>query len=235
MSLTLHYFTLSEPSNLILALLKHFNIEAEKKLVNLATGEQRQEEYLKNVNPFGKVPAITEGDFWLNESISICRYLIQSRASSTDFYPYDDIRKLAKVNSLIDHDLMTYRHNIDTLVMMVAVGPVFLGWPLPTAEQHEKYKEDAAKSYESLKFVLDLNGGPYLAGEHLTLADFTHYFTTIGAIYLAEDTTIEKYPEVHAWFKRIEEIDSVAEIMKEYKENSTVITDGLHKLQNEKS
>ena len=207
----------------------------EKKLVDLATGEHKQEDYIKNVNPFGKVPAITDGDFRLNESISICRYLLQAKTNCSEFYPFNDAKKVAKINALIDHDVMTYRHNIDTLVMMVIVGPVYLGWPLPTSEQIEKYRQDASKSFESLKFVLDLNGGPYLAGENLTLADFTHYFTTIGAVYLAEDTTIQNHPEVYQWFKKVEESESVSDIVKAYKENATGIIEALHKLQIEQS
>lgn len=54
--------------------LEELGIPYEFVLLDMATGEHRQAEYLK-INPFGKVPAIVDGDFSLFESGAILLYL----------------------------------------------------------------------------------------------------------------------------------------------------------------
>lgn len=56
--------------------LEELGIPYEFVLLNMATGEHLQTEYLK-INPFGKVPAIVDGDFRLFESGAILLYLNQ--------------------------------------------------------------------------------------------------------------------------------------------------------------
>ena len=107
MSLTLYYHPASPPSNMVIAVLQHLNIEYEKKVIKLEEGEHKLEDYLK-INPYGQVPTITDGDFCLNESIAIWRYLVQSKAESCDFYPFADAKKVAKINALLDHLLCAY-------------------------------------------------------------------------------------------------------------------------------
>ena len=192
------------------------------KVVDLSKGEHKTDEYLK-VNPFGQIPAIKEGEFNLNESISISRYLLQSRGSSSDFYPYEDAQKLAKINALIDHDTMTFRSKISPLVYKKVITPLFLKTPFPTAEECEQLETDSHPSFESLKFILSLSGGPYLFGENLTLADLTHYFVLMGPVYLADDTTITKFPEVQEWFQKVEQDPSVAETLESYKKTCEAI------------
>ena len=186
------------------------------KIVDLSKGEHKTESFLK-VNPRGQIPALSDGEFNLNESISISRYLIQSRASSTDFYPYEDAKKVAKINALIDHDTMTFRSKISPLVYKTVIMPLFYKSPFPTAEELEKLQTESHASFESLNNLLTTSGGPYLFGESLTLADLTHYFVLVGPVYFADDTTIEKFPEVHEWFKKVGEEPSVAETTENYK------------------
>ncbi|NJR66062.1 MAG: glutathione S-transferase family protein [Leptolyngbyaceae cyanobacterium CRU_2_3] len=54
--------------------LEELGLPYEFALLEMQTGEHRQPAYL-DINPFGKVPAITEGDFKLWESGAILLYL----------------------------------------------------------------------------------------------------------------------------------------------------------------
>jgi glutathione S-transferase len=56
--------------------LEELDIPYEFVMLDMQAGEHRQSEYL-NINPFGKVPAIVDGDFQLWESGAILLYLCQ--------------------------------------------------------------------------------------------------------------------------------------------------------------
>mmetsp|Transcript_29827 Transcript_29827/g.27311 ORF Transcript_29827/g.27311 Transcript_29827/m.27311 type:complete len:123 (+) Transcript_29827:61-429(+) len=79
-------------------LIKHFKLPHEEYQVNLSTGEQNQEAFLK-INPFGKVPTITDGDFITFESNTVIRYIANQYNKDIPeyFYPQD-----AKARSHVD-------------------------------------------------------------------------------------------------------------------------------------
>lgn len=54
--------------------LQELGLPFEVKRVSVMKGENRSPEYLA-VNPFGKLPALTDGDLTLFESAAICTYL----------------------------------------------------------------------------------------------------------------------------------------------------------------
>jgi glutathione S-transferase len=56
--------------------LEELGVTYEFILLDMSTGEHHQPDFLK-INPFGKVPAITDGDFALFESGAILLYLCQ--------------------------------------------------------------------------------------------------------------------------------------------------------------
>ncbi len=49
-------------------------IPYEHILIDIAKGDQKSEAY-KKLQPFGKVPALEDGDFLIFESRAICKYL----------------------------------------------------------------------------------------------------------------------------------------------------------------
>lgn len=62
--------------------LEELNVPYERVMLDLAAGEHRQDAYLA-INPFGKVPAIVDGDFQLWESGAILIYLAEKYAGIT--------------------------------------------------------------------------------------------------------------------------------------------------------
>lgn len=54
--------------------LQELGLPFEAKKVSVTKGENRAPEFLA-INPFGKLPALTDGDFTLFESAAICTYL----------------------------------------------------------------------------------------------------------------------------------------------------------------
>lgn len=71
----------------VAAALHQAKVDYEFKFVNVFTGEHKQEEFLK-INPFGQVPAFTDGNFSLAESGAILRYVCD-KYDLGDWYPQD--------------------------------------------------------------------------------------------------------------------------------------------------
>lgn len=97
--LTLYFAKASPPARACLLLARHLKLDIEVKHVNLASGEQHSEEYLK-LNPLKKVPVLVDDDFVLSESRAILVYLINTRQAGSDLYPTDP-----KTRALIDQRL----------------------------------------------------------------------------------------------------------------------------------
>lgn len=65
---------ISQPSRMVSYIMEKLKIEHEYHHT-LFLKDTRSQEYIKNVNRFGQVPCIHDGDLHLAESGSIARYL----------------------------------------------------------------------------------------------------------------------------------------------------------------
>lgn len=65
------------------------------------SGEHKTSNYINNVHPFGKVPAINDNGFKLIESIAILRYLARKYDVPDHWYP-KDIEKQARVDEFLE-------------------------------------------------------------------------------------------------------------------------------------
>lgn len=78
---------------------QYSKIFAQIKIINLATGDHKTDEYAK-INPERKVPAVDDDGFMLNESRAIIGYLVDSKSPDNSLYPID-----AKLRYVIDKRL----------------------------------------------------------------------------------------------------------------------------------
>jgi len=85
--LTVYSTPVSANGRKVLALIHHLDIPAEVQLVDVYQGQGQTADY-RALNPFGKVPTLTDGDFVLLESNAILIYLAEvhgaCRLSSSD-------------------------------------------------------------------------------------------------------------------------------------------------------
>lgn len=72
------------------------------------SGEHKTPEYIQNIHPFGKVPAIDDDGFKMIESIAILRYLARKYKVPDHWYP-EDIEKQAKVDEFLEWQHMFHR------------------------------------------------------------------------------------------------------------------------------
>ena len=82
----LYDFPLSGHAHRVRLMLSLLGLDYELMPVDLASGEQKTDEFLQ-LNPFGAVPVLVDGDVVLRESTAILVYL--ARAYAPEWYPSD--------------------------------------------------------------------------------------------------------------------------------------------------
>lgn len=188
--LTLYSNPLSSPANKIRFLLHYLAIPYELKIVNIGAGEQRQSDFLK-INPYGKVPAIDDNGFRLAESNAILRYLADKHLSSV--YP-KNLEERAVVEQWLDFaanhiSLATSKIMFNTYIYRLITG----------ATKDERSLQDGRLWLENYLPMLErqLTKHAYIAGSHLTIADFS----LLAALDVAEliDINLTAYPHLKTW------------------------------------
>ena len=95
----IHVNPASTPALSVMFAANACGIEHEVMMVDLGAQAHRTPEYLK-INPVGKVPALSDGDFHLFESGAILRYL--ARKSKSELYPVE-YQARARVDQWVDY------------------------------------------------------------------------------------------------------------------------------------
>ncbi|MEN8500112.1 glutathione S-transferase family protein [Paraburkholderia sp. DD10] len=156
--------------------------------LNMRAGDNRRPEYLQ-LNPFGQVPTIEDGDTVLFDSNAILVYLAK-RYGDPSWLP-DDALGAAAVQRWLS-----------LAAGQIAYGPcaarlvTVFGAPLDL--------ETAQKIAVKLFDVLDaeLAGKRFAAGDNVTIADIAAY--TYIAHAPEGGISLEPYPNLRGWLSRIE-------------------------------
>ncbi|MGB6230089.1 MAG: glutathione S-transferase family protein [Litorimonas sp.] len=159
----LYYHPLSNPSLFPLFVAEATGLKYERKMVDLQTQEQKSDDYLQ-VNPFGRVPAMVDGDLAIGESSAIGRYL--ARKTDSEVYS-SDIREAALIDQWMEFVVHHIRLNTGRIFFNRFVAPM-------TGQEPDETSLDLGirllgESLPHLEVALDGDG--YLHGDRLTLAD----------------------------------------------------------------
>ena len=173
----------------------------EYEFVNLGEREQRRKQFLQ-MNPVGKVPVLEHDGEYLFESGAICRYV--ANVLDSPLYPADKLAR-ARVDQWMDFFTCHLGRWFTNLFYENVIKPKFnLGGP----------DEDSVA--EALKFahqqlgMLDelLATTDWLANDAMSIADLFAY--AYVEQYRAIDFSMDDYPNVIAWFNRLDALDCVA-------------------------
>jgi glutathione S-transferase len=188
--LKLYDFLLSGNCYKVRLLLSLLGLEYESIAVNLKAGEHKQPPFLE-LNPFGQVPALTDGAVVLRDSQAILVYIAR-RYGGTDWLP-EDAAGLGNVMQW----LSTASKEIANTVATVRLHYLF-GKTIDLANLEKQ-------SYALLE-VIDhhLATRQWLASDRPTIADIA-CFPYIG---LAADgkLSLDAYPHIVAWVDRIKQL-----------------------------
>mmetsp|Transcript_2402 Transcript_2402/g.3512 ORF Transcript_2402/g.3512 Transcript_2402/m.3512 type:complete len:227 (-) Transcript_2402:29-709(-) len=160
---TLYGVDLSQPvrsCKLLFSLNKDFKYTY--KVVDLMKGEQKTDEYKKNVNPAGKVPALVHGDFKLSEGAAILGYLGEQKEFA-QYYGDFDVQQRAKVNQ--------WMHWMHTTLRMKGSAGIFQK-AFFQGKKADELKDEIEAFNQVLQFLDDnLAQNKFVIGDKLTIGD----------------------------------------------------------------
>lgn len=195
---------MSPPANQVRLTASAAGVAHDYVHVDLTKGEQRTPEY-RAINPYGKVPALVDGDLRLAESCAISRYLAAKVKS--DLYP-DDIGQ----RGLIDQWMDFAAHHIRTNMAKILFNKIFA--PMMGMPADEKSIKDGLDALEvNLPFVDEqLARSRHLAQGRVTLADIAMIaamepFETIG-VSLDGFQNVARWREslmAEPWYRNVHE------------------------------
>nr|CAH7719722.1 unnamed protein product [Callosobruchus chinensis] len=191
MTLTLYYIEASPPVRSTLMAIKALGLEVKLKRIDLPGGEHLKPEYVK-INPLHTVPTLADGDFIVWDSHAINCYLVDKYAKDDSLYP-KDLQKRATVNQRLYFDCGVLWNN-----GLTVLGAILRQGAKSVSKENE---EKALNGYTSLEALLEKS--PYLAGNNVTIADFSAV-TTITSTALLVPISAEKFPKIAAWLKKME-------------------------------
>ncbi|EDV22076.1 Glutathione S-transferase theta-1 [Trichoplax sp. H2] len=188
----------SQPCRAVQIFMKANNIPFNYHFIDLPKGEQSTEAFLK-INPFGKVPAIKDGDFCLAEGIAIVQYLAAKYSTPEHWYPKDTATR-ARVNEYLCWHHSNTRGGAGGVFYNVAIIAKVRQQPRNEAAIKEaKEKLTSALNMFENYFVKDRS---YIGGSEICIGDIFAACEFSQLDHLGIDIG-KKRPNVKAWRERV--------------------------------
>ena len=149
-------------------------------------------------SPFGKIPAIRDGDYTLADSSAICAYL-DAKHPAPALLPADPQARGRAVWFDEFADTMLFPAGGKILFNRL-VGPKFMGVPGDEALAQQGEAE-LLPLYAYLETVAPATG--WLAGADFTLGDIAVASIIRSLMYVDAQPTADMYPALAAWYKRV--------------------------------
>ena len=177
------------------ALASYLKMPLEFEFVDLTKGAQYAPAYLA-LNPTGRTPTLVDGDFTLWESCAIMQYLASK--SPTTMWP-NDARSRADITRWQCWELAHWGAQACGPLTFENLVKKFVNLGAPDATAVAKATEAFNKEAKMLDTHLAKH--KYLAGDTLTLADFT----VAAPLFHAQGAgmPVGPYANVRSWFERV--------------------------------
>ena len=145
----------------IIWLLEELGLDYEVKVL---TGDTKSAPAFLKISPFGKVPAIEDGDLVLTESVAIVQYIL-SEYGKGRLHPPVDSKDYAKFLQWLNFGEATLMQPIAEVI----VNKLFR----PEEHQHQFSIDNGTKNFSDMARVIDgvLANSDYIVGDAFTAAD----------------------------------------------------------------
>jgi len=193
----LYSFPLSGHAHRVHLMLSLLNVEHETIEVNLAEGEQGSEGFLK-LNPFHHVPVLEDDDLVIRDSNAIVAYL--ARKYDEQWYP-TDAKSTAKIQewlAVATKEIVAGPAN----ARLVNVFGADMDSEALIANSHELFAIIEAH----------LSKHSWFANDEKSIADVAMY--TYIAHAPEGGVSLEAYPNIRVWLKRVEALDGFVAMQK---------------------
>ncbi|MBA3667920.1 MAG: glutathione S-transferase family protein [Sphingomonas sp.] len=191
--LILHEYPASGNCYKIRLVAAHLGLPLERTSYDIMKGETRTAEFLRDVNPNGRIPVLQDGARLLAESNAACFYL----ADGSELVP-DDRFERADMLHWMFWEQYNHEPNIATLRLWMR----FVGLDALSEAQRMQIKNKREAGLAALGLMDDhLEKHRFLAAGRFTVADICLFAYT----HLADeaDFDLEAYPAIVAWMERI--------------------------------
>jgi glutathione S-transferase len=187
----LYDFHLSGNAHKVRNMLSILGIAYDRIQVDLLAGEQRRADYLE-MNPFGKVPLLIDGDDVVRDSSAILVYLGRKYGRG-GWLPVDALgeARVAEWLATATSDVAEGPGRARLIQIFGASGDL---------ENARQRAHDVLGIFER-----HLASRPFLACEVATIADIANY--TYLALAPDGGVELDDYPSVRRWFDRLQKID----------------------------
>lgn len=188
MKLVLYGTQVSSPVRAVLLTLRALELEHEFREIDLTEGDQLKSDYVSK-NPQHTVPMLQDGDAYIWESHAIMGYLVHKYAKDDALYPREPLKR-----AVVDQML-----HFETGVLYVRFREL---------KDHffkEKVAEIPVEKLHEMYALLEvfLDGHEYMAGDQLTIADFSIVSNVSTSHLSIAPVDATKYPNLSAWLDRI--------------------------------
>mmetsp|Transcript_35923 Transcript_35923/g.40862 ORF Transcript_35923/g.40862 Transcript_35923/m.40862 type:complete len:238 (-) Transcript_35923:982-1695(-) len=200
----LHTHPFSQPGRAVLTFLKINKIPHDVRVVELAKGDNRSDEFLK-MNPLGQIPVLDDNGFYLTESHAILRYLAQKYSVDSQWFGKKPT-ETAKIDEYLGWHSEVFRRN-SFLVFGLLFAPSF---GLDVDKEYLKFeKANLEANISSLNRRIQESGG-FVCGNKMTVADLVAYQEARGFMLLNYD--ICQYDYLKDWVRKMQQIPELCEV-----------------------
>jgi glutathione S-transferase len=171
----------------------HLGIALERKSYDIAKGETRTPEFLRDVNANGRIPVLQDGDRFLTESNAICFYLANGSALIPDGH-YDQ----ADMLRWMFWEQYNHEPNVATLRFWIR----FVGLEALTDAQRIQISAKREAGLAALDLMdRHLADRRWFVADRFSLADICLCAYT----HVADEANfdLEAYPDIVRWMERI--------------------------------
>jgi glutathione S-transferase len=207
MATTVYYSPQSSAVRILWAL-EELGIPYEKVRIHLDKGEQKKPDFLA-INPFGKVPALVDGEQKLFESCAILLHLGARYGVEKNLWAKPGTTEIAEQVSWTVWANTEVTPHVIHYMLNTSDRP----WAYPADKRHPFTAEKALEMWKSQMEVLEkrLTGRDWLSGNHFTLCDLAVSGVVGMAAMMANMPVGGK--NIEAWGQRCRERPSFAKAM----------------------
>ena len=177
----------------IIWLLEELGLDYE---VEVLTGDTKSAPAFLKISPFGKVPAIEDGDLVLTESVAIVQYIL-SEYGKGQLHPPVDSKEYAQFLQWLNFGEATLMQPIAEVI----VNKLFR----PEEHQHQFSIDNGTKNFSDMARVIDgvLANSDYLVGDAFTAADIVTGYSLNVADMLGLISAIDDIAHLRDYIDRL--------------------------------